>query len=192
MTAVTYHVNAMSGVMLLALPLWLLVRTLWLVRREQAPRWGREILLGLFVLFLLGLASQTLDGHPPVDLSDPQALWARALQRWENRAGVNLTPGATVRAMLEKGSRGQKAINLAGNLLIFLPMGLLPPLLWKRWRHLWAAVSLSAGASLLIEALQLFVGRSVDVDDLILNTLGGLMGYLLFCSFSKICNRFCI
>lgn len=181
MTAVTNHVNAMGAVMLLALPLWLLLRTLWQVRREQAPRWGRELLLGLFVLFLLGLASQTLGGHPPIDLSDPQALLARAAQRWENRAGINLTPGATVRAMLEKGSRGQKLINLAGNVLIFVPLGFLPALLWKRWRHLWTAVPLCAGVSLLIEALQLFIGRSVDVDDLILNTLGGLLGYLLFC-----------
>ena len=41
------------------------------------------------------------------------------------------------------------------------------------------------GVSCLIEFLQLFLGRSVDVDDLILNTLGGLMGYLLFCLLPK-------
>ena len=37
----------------------------------------------------------------------------------------------------------------------------------------------------LIEFLQLFLGRSVDVDDVILNTLGGLLGYLLFCFIPK-------
>lgn len=185
MTAVSYYLNSMGGYMLLALPLWLLVRTLWLLRAEKSPRWGRELLLAIFVLYLLGLASQTLGGHPPVDLTDPAALWARAVQRWENGFGINLTPGATVRAMLEKGSHGQKVINLAGNVLIFMPLGFLPPLLWPKWRHLWAAVSLSAGVSLLIEFLQLFLGRSVDVDDLILNTLGGLMGYLLFCLIPK-------
>ena len=87
--------------------------------------------------------------------------------------------------MLEKGSYGQKVINLAGNVLIFAPLGVLPPLLWKRWRHLWTTVPLSAGASCLIEFLQLFLGRSVDVDDVILNTLGGLLGYLLFCFIPK-------
>ena len=181
MSAVTYHLGSMGGVMLLTMPLWLLLRTLWQVRKEQSPRWGRELLLALFVLFLLGLASQTLGGHPPVDLTDPAALWARAMQRWQQGWGINRTPGATIEAMLEKGSRSQKLINLAGNVLIFVPMGFLPPLLWKRWRQLWAAVPLCAGVSLLIEFLQLFLGRSVDVDDLILNTLGGLMGYILFC-----------
>lgn len=181
MSAVTHHLGAMSGAMLLALPLWLLLRTLRLLRTETPPRWGRELLLAIFVLFLLGLASQTLGGHPPVDFTDPRALLARALQRWENREGINLTPGATIHAMLEKGSRGQKAINLAGNVLIFLPMGFLPPLLWRRLRHLWTVIPLAAGASCLIECLQLFLGRSVDVDDLILNTMGGLLGYLLFC-----------
>ena len=87
--------------------------------------------------------------------------------------------------MLEKGGRSQKLINLAGNVLIFVPLGFLPPLLWKKWRHFWATLPLCAGVSLLIEFLQLFLGRSVDVDDLILNTLGGLMGYILFCLIPK-------
>ena len=185
MSAVTYHLGSMGGVMLLALPLWLLARTLWQLRAEKSPRLGRELLLAVFVLFLLGLASQTLGGHPPVDLRDPAALWARAVQRWENGHGINLTPGYTVRSMLEKGSHGQKIINLAGNVVIFAPLGLLPPLLWRRCRHFWAALGLSAGVSCLIEFLQLFVGRSVDVDDVILNTLGGLLGYLLFCLIPK-------
>jgi glycopeptide antibiotics resistance protein len=184
MSAVVWHMESMGGVMLLALPLWLLLRTLWLLHKQQSPRWGRELLLVFFVLYLIGLASQTLT-IPPSLFSDPQAIIVRAMQRWETGHGISLTPGYTIRSMLEKGSYGQKVINLAGNVLIFVPLGFLPPLLWKRWRHLWAAVPLSAGVSCLIEFLQLFLGRSVDVDDLILNTLGGLMGYLLFCLLPK-------
>ena len=75
-------------------------------------------------------------------------------------------------------------INLAGNVLIFAPLGFLPPLLWRRWRHR-TALLLSAGTSCLIEFLQLFLGRSVDVDDLILNVAGGFAGYLLFCLLPK-------
>ena len=184
MSAVVRHLNGMGGVMLLTMPLWLLLRTLWQVRKEQSPRWGRELLLVFFVLYLIGLASQTLT-IPPSLFSDPQAIIARAMQRWETGHGISLTPGYTIRSMLEKGSYGQKVINLAGNVLIFAPLGILPPLLWKRWRHLWTTVPLSAGVSCLIEFLQLFLGRSVDVDDVILNTLGGLLGYLLFCFIPK-------
>ena len=65
------------------------------------------------------------------------------------------------------------------------PLGFLPPLLWRRWRHWWAALALSGGVSCLIEFLQLFLGRSVDVDDVLLNVLGGFLGYLLFCLLPK-------
>ena len=185
MNVVSHYLNSMGGFMLLALPLWILLRTLWLMHKQQSPRWGRELLLALLVLYFIGLASQTLTYYEAIDLTDLPALWARAGQRWENRFGINLTPGYTIRSMLEKGSHGQKVINLAGNVLIFAPLGFLPPLLWQRWRHLWAVVPLSAGVSCLIEFLQLFLGRSVDVDDVILNTLGGLLGYLLFCFIPK-------
>ena len=39
MSAVTYHLGSMGGVMLLTMPLWLLLRTLWQVRKEQSPRY---------------------------------------------------------------------------------------------------------------------------------------------------------
>ena len=183
MSAALMHLWEMGGFMLLALPLWILGRTLWLLHRKEAPRPWREFLLTGFVLYVLGLLSQTLTFTPwggPEMTPLEFARW-----RWAEGYGINLTPGYTIRSMLEKGSHGQKVINLAGNVLIFAPLGFLPPLLWQRWRHLWAVVPLSAGVSCLIEFLQLFLGRSVDVDDVILNTLGGLLGYLLFCLIPK-------
>ena len=185
MTVVSHYLDSMGGYMLLALPLWLLVRTLYLTFRKKSSRWQRELGLAFLVLYLIGLASQTLSGGVRPDVSDLPALWARACQRWEAGHAINLTPGFTIRSMLEKGSYGQKVLNLAGNVLIFAPLGLLPPLLWRRWRPLWATVGLAAAVSCLIEFLQLFLGRSVDVDDVILNTLGGLLGYLLFCFIPK-------
>ena len=184
MTAVSHYLDSMGGVMLLALPVWLLVRTLYLTFFRQTTRWQRELGLALLMLYLIGLASQTLT-LPPAPRSDLQALIARATQRWETGFGINLTPGYTIRSMLERGSYGQKVINLAGNVVMFLPLGLLPPLLWRKLRHLWATVGLSAAVSCLIEFLQLFLERAVDVDDVILNTLGGLLGYLLFCFLPK-------
>lgn len=187
MSAVFWHMESMGGVMLLALPPWLLLRTLWLLRKQQSPRWGRELLLALFCLYLVGLASQTLIG--PHWRPEGTGLLEYARSRWQQGQSINLEPGFTIRSMLDKGSRGQKLVNLAGNVLIFVPLGFLPPLLWKKARHLWAALMLSAGSSCMIEFLQLFLGRSVDVDDVILNTLGGLLGYLLFCLLPKKLKR---
>lgn len=72
-------------------------------------------------------------------------------------------------------------LNLAGNILAFLPFGLFFPLLSRRSRSLWKATLISFEVSLLVELIQLVtrVG-SCDVDDMILNTLGGMIGYVCF------------
>ncbi len=70
--------------------------------------------------------------------------------------------------------------NLAGNILGFVPAGFFVPILWKNKRGFLFTVCITFQMSLLVEVLQLvFRVGSFDVDDLILNTLGGMLGYLL-------------
>ena len=70
-------------------------------------------------------------------------------------------------------------VNFLGNLVAFLPMGLLPPLIRTKRMALWQVALFSLSISFAIEAGQYVSGRRVpDVDDLILNTLGGAVGYL--------------
>lgn len=73
------------------------------------------------------------------------------------------------------------ALNLAGNVLAFVPFGMLLPLLVRWARSFGKTLMLGFEFSLLVEILQLFskVG-SFDVDDIILNTLGVLIGHVLF------------
>ncbi len=73
-------------------------------------------------------------------------------------------------------------LNLAGNVLAFMPFGFGLPYLWIRKKEWLLVFLLSAGLSFVMESLQflLRVG-SFDVDDLLLNTLGGLLGYGCFC-----------
>lgn len=63
------------------------------------------------------------------------------------------------------------------NILLFVPLGLLLPLLWPDMRKLKEVFINSFGFSLLLELSQLCNNRCTDVDDLLLNTLGALMGY---------------
>ena len=71
-------------------------------------------------------------------------------------------------------------INFVGNVVAFVPTGLLSPFIRKRPTKLWHVLVFSLSLSLLIEGGQLISGRRVpDVDDLILNTLGGFLGYLV-------------
>lgn len=74
--------------------------------------------------------------------------------------------------------------NLIGNVAIFIPFGFFMP--WaSRFRSFFITLFYSFGYSLVVEAFQLItrVG-SFDVDDLLLNTIGGIIGYILF----VICN----
>ena len=71
-------------------------------------------------------------------------------------------------------------LNLAGNILGFMPAGFFIPMLWEERKGFWFTVCVTFEMSLLLEILQLiFRVGSFDVDDLILNTLGGILGYLL-------------
>ena len=65
------------------------------------------------------------------------------------------------------------------NAVMFLPFGFLLPVLWQSCRS-WKTTTLAGFVtSALIELLQLFCFRATDVDDLLMNTLGALLGYLL-------------
>ena len=76
--------------------------------------------------------------------------------------------------------------NLAGNILGFVPAGFFIPILWKNRRGFLFTVCITFQMSLLVEILQLiFRVGSFDVDDLLLNTLGGMLGYCLLTLMGK-------
>jgi glycopeptide antibiotics resistance protein len=94
----------------------------------------------------------------------------------------NLVPLRMIRFDVARGG-APFVVNILGNLGVFLPMGFLVPILWPRrsGSMLGRVATASFGLSLVIEVLQYFSGRRVaDVDDLILNTLGGCLGYGLW------------
>ena len=66
------------------------------------------------------------------------------------------------------------------NLIMMVPLGFLVPLLFRKIDRWLKILGLGAGMSLVLELSQLLSWRAVDVDDLILNSLGTLLGYGLF------------
>ena len=69
--------------------------------------------------------------------------------------------------------------NVLGNMLLFLPFGFFTSYLLDNKRPLLTVV-LTVIASLSIEVVQLMIGRVFDVDDIILNVLGGTFGFYLY------------
>lgn len=72
------------------------------------------------------------------------------------------------------------------NILMFVPLGFLLPLTFPRFQSLRKTLLLLSVSSLAIEFLQYFIGRSADVDDLIMNSLGALGGWLIYRAFRSI------
>jgi len=75
--------------------------------------------------------------------------------------------------------------NTLGNVALFMPLGILLPFVDTRFRSLRRVLLLALCMSLVIETLQFvlrFVGnpRAVDIDDVLLNTLGAVLGYLIY------------
>ncbi|MBQ4284047.1 MAG: VanZ family protein [Lachnospira sp.] len=82
-------------------------------------------------------------------------------------------------------------LNLVGNIVAFMPFGFCLPMLSDRRTGLLKVTVFSFALSLAIELMQLVtrVG-SCDVDDLILNTLGGVLGYACYILVCNMCRRF--
>lgn len=72
-------------------------------------------------------------------------------------------------------------INVFGNVLLFIPFGFLLPFIWSRLRALKKSVGILLLVSAFLEVMQLVLATGwFDVDDILLNVLGGLVGYYLF------------
>ncbi len=63
------------------------------------------------------------------------------------------------------------------NVLLFMPMGFLLPVIWKNYRSIKKTVFTGLAVSIMIELLQIFTFRLTDIDDLITNTFGTFLGY---------------
>ena len=72
-------------------------------------------------------------------------------------------------------------INLLGNVVMFVPLGLFLPLIFTRLRKLWRTLFTVTLLIAVVEIAQLFtLLGSCDVDDLILNLLGAALGYGIY------------
>lgn len=81
-------------------------------------------------------------------------------------------------------------LNLVGNVAAFLPFGAFLPALFEKCKKFIPTTLLCFEFSLFVETVQL-IGKvgSFDVDDILLNTLGGILGYLLYRLSKKIIRR---
>ena len=109
------------------------------------------------------------------------------------RGNMNLIPFHTIGNYWKVVTRWEftplfrhSVINLGGNIFLFIPIGYFLPRLWPYLRNFFSFLLTCAMAITLVELLQLVtLLGSLDIDDLILNLLGMVVGYLIYMIFKK-------
>ena len=91
--------------------------------------------------------------------------------------GVNLMPLKEI-LRYDFGTKGFMR-QVVGNIVLFIPFGFFITY-YASIKKIGSAFFATLASSLVIEIVQYFIGRSFDVDDIILNVIGGILGFLLF------------
>ncbi|OIO32418.1 MAG: VanZ family protein [Candidatus Yonathbacteria bacterium CG_4_10_14_3_um_filter_47_65] len=154
------------------------------------------ILWATFLAYFLFLVKAVLLKFLPPDLIADQ------MHRIDNElisrsfANSNLIPFKTIIGYIVNPISAKIAIgNVLGNIIVFIPVGILAPFLILKKYEFWGSFKVSLltsfGISLAFEVIQLLTYfGSFDVDDLILNTFGGVLGFFIGYLFVNLYHNF--
>ena len=154
--------------------IWCLVRVVCAIKAKRAD-WKRELQLLLVYICVVVVARFAFFPFSKVN-GEIQPLIYESANVFPFRINwiplVNLFDYPEMRDIL---------INVIGNTAMFIPLGIVWPSVYKGLDTHWKVIFAGIGVSLCIEILQLpFYDRVSDVDDLLLNSLGFIIGYLLY------------
>ena len=159
-------------IMVLLLPVYYVVR--FKILKCSTNDKKREVIMLIFLLYMIALTSQAILPKFIIDFSGIHII--------ETGTHVfNLVPfkflGDIYRETILKGDIVFFLINIVGNTLLFVPIGICLPLLWNIPYDKVMLIGLCY--SLFIEVTQMFMPRVSDVDDIILNCLGVFIGIVI-------------
>ena len=162
---------------------WLACRIVIRIRRGHID-WKREALLLLMFVNLAVMIRFTFFAMARANgRVQPLRFDAAAAYPFK----VNLIPFVNLG---DYESKRELLLNVIGNTAMFIPSGIVLPIVYKKLDSFWKVVLAGSALSLIIELLQLpFFERTTDIDDLLLNTLGVAIGYAIFALVRKIIRR---
>ncbi|MBD5087546.1 MAG: VanZ family protein [Clostridiales bacterium] len=146
------------------------------MKAKTVKKWGKPVVVGIFVVYLAVLAYFLF--------------FSERYGRGETgEYHYNLIPLQEIKRFIKyRDVIGWEGfiVNIFGNVLAFAPFGFLLPIVSKQNRTFFCVVLYSFEFSLFIELIQLsFQVGTFDVDDLLMNTMGGMLGYLFFLTQKK-------
>lgn len=172
MKAILDYFSAMLPYALSALPIgiiWRLAADKKLKAKGMNVTGEHDVISIIFLMFIIALASQTiLPNFSEISLEEVY----KGLER------VNLIPFKEIKIAFKLGGKFF-LVNFIGNIIMFLPIAYFVGLLYNKPSFV-KCVFITTAVSVIVETCQLPQNRGTDIDDVILNTVGGIIGYVLY------------
>ena len=154
--------------------IWLVIRSVVWIKQRHID-WKREAVLLLMYINLAVIIRFTFFPMSKVD-GQVQPLVFDIATAFPFR--VNLLPLVN---LFDYDSKRDLLVNVIGNVAMFIPSGIVLPIIYRRLDTFVKVLLAGSCISLCIEIIQLpFSVRATDIDDLILNTAGVIMGYGIY------------
>lgn len=165
---------------------WVVYRFI-LFKRNKQINIIRESILFIFLIYFLILLGMTVFKGFSIEFYNQ---FDSYMYKREGIFGIiNVVP---FKETIETLSSGEVPIkmplrNIFGNILIFMPLGFIIPILFNKYNDIYKIIKLGIVSSLSIEIVQLFVGYNIcDIDDVVFNTTGAILGFLCYRILNKI------
>ena len=150
--------------------IWTIYRIIVLIKSKE-KNILREVMITIFFIYFLILINLTICKMGMLQIS------------FQHRFYINYIPFVETINMFKDNFMGigNAIYNVVGNVLLFVPLGFLIPLLFKKKNKIFNIALYGFYASLAIEFIQLFTPINLtDIDDIIFNTLGAVLGFFIF------------
>jgi len=157
--------------------LFILFAVIYKIMGPEKKNW---LIHSIFFVYLVGIISVTFFPFP---IQKEEIEWGQVNHYLSN----NFIPLKSTAEIISNGMSQVILRQIGGNIILLLPLGFFLPLFWKEKLTFAKAISLGFLSSLAIETTQLLISTIIgytykifDVDDLILNTIGFVLGYGCF------------
>lgn len=151
-----------------------------LFTEDEAGRRTKDILKIVFFLYMIVLIKVIVFKYPVGELAAITKTWKKDVIL-EGLDTANFTLFKTIKMYIRYWGRLNSFENLFGNVLCFVPFGFMLPFLHRESRYWWV---LLINSFLLVSAIEIFqlitAFGAFDVDDLLLNCFGSMLGFGLF------------
>ena len=150
--------------------IWVMFRVRYYIKNKSINKL-REVFINLFFIYFLILVNLTIFKFEELIIN------------FDTRFYINYIPFVeTIKMFRNDFADIHIALyNVIGNILLFIPLGFCIPLFFNKKNKLSKVILYGFTASLTIEVLQLFTPYSItDIDDIIFNTLGTVIVFIIF------------